>query len=325
MALKIDTDVIPKSIQPPSHPVHMQVTVAAAEGANANVNVSVEATPDQPNIHVTISAGNEANEAEDNTLIEPAEDAQVVRNYAVGPGNTTTDEFDIVPERKGTEDAPPGFKLRRTKTLTIPETDPKHEYEYYQVRKGHPKERDPLWFPVVTEYPAKNSYANLWVKMDTGADVNLIAMGTVVDLGVVDQIRPWSPVDGKNIEEIGGNKFSICGCITLSFYAGHARRPFKAEFLIPTDKEGIDNKTDGLPDVLVGWDFLINNHLLMVDVDYHNDVDDEYETLAVHTCEEREIGVLKACPLLRPNAVGGGGGGGRGAVRVRPGASGVRR
>jgi len=311
-------------------PVHVQVTVVTAEDANASVNISVAATP-EPNIHVNVLSTGEATVSK--TLrIQTPEDGKLVRTYNTGPGSTLIDEFDIIaddqPKRTADISVPEEhpFKLRRTKTLEIPDDDPKNEYEYYQVRKSDPSERDPLWFPVITRYPKKNSWANLWVKMDTGADINLVSMGTIVDLGQVDQIKPWSPVDGKDIEEIGGNKFAICGSVTLSFVAGFQKRPFTAEFLIPTDREGIDTNTDGLPNVLVGWRFLLQNHLLMVDFDYHNDEDEQYETLALHAWDEREKAVLKACPLIRPNAPGASGHGTRGgSVKVRPNAAGFVR
>ena len=312
-------------------PVFMHLTVNADEAANAEVKVSLELLP-EPSVHVSVTAA--GGERDEDELPSDTFNAPNARTYHVGPGDSTEDEFALMPEseqenkEKDDDDEPKplqrNFKLQRTKTLEIPESDPKQEYEYYQVRKGDPSDRDPLWFPVVTRYPKRNSFANLWVKMDTGADINLIGMTTVSDLGLVDKIQPYSPVDGKDIEEIGGNKFTICGMITMEFIAGSRRRPFTADFLIPDDRPGVDSHTDGLPDVLVGWRFILDNHLLMVDVDYHNDEDPAYDTLSVHVRDEREKGVLKACPLIRPNAAGGRGGRGSSQVKVNYGSSGWR-
>ncbi|KAF2090986.1 hypothetical protein K490DRAFT_62316 [Saccharata proteae CBS 121410] len=154
------------------------------------------------------------------------------------------------------------------------------------ILKGEPSERDPTDIPLVALKLPDSKPVTLWAKLDTGADFNLIARATVEKLGRGFLLRPVTFGEHK-IYEMGGNKWDMTHRILMSFQAGIKNREFEnVEFWVPEQTEGLDSDNDKLPDVLLGWPLLREKSMVMVDLDYHNDPNPEYEVLAKRAWEE---------------------------------------
>lgn len=167
------------------------------------------------------------------------------------------------------------------------DSDP--EYESFKILKGHPSLRDPSELPIVAEHAESGERKILWAKMDTGADVNVIAAKVVEKLGLQSKITA-SKLD---LQEIGGNDVEINRKITLSFWAGRKNVYCKdVDFLIPV--EARDTDTDGLPDVVLGLPELRKRHMIMIDPDFANDPEEGLEVIAKRACDETDGELPKA-------------------------------
>jgi len=171
-------------------------------------------------------------------------------------------------------DSPDSSKKRKHEQI-----DSDSEYEHIRVLKGKPSARDPTELPIVAT-TANGERKIIWAKMDTGADINIIAEKLVDRLGRTADIEPVSPVEDKlEIREIGGNEITIDRKIKLSFRAGRKHVLCEdVEFWIP--RQEMDTDTDGVADVLLGWRELAKHHMVMIDPDFCNDPEDGLEVLS---------------------------------------------
>jgi hypothetical protein len=161
------------------------------------------------------------------------------------------------------------------------DSDP--EYESVKILKGHPSLRDPSELPIIAKHAVSGERKILWAKMDTGADVNVIAAKVVERLGLQSKIT----TSNLDLREIGGNDVQIDRKVTLSFWAGRKNAYCQdVEFVIPVEAE--DTDTDGLPDVLLGFPELRKRHMIMIDPDFCNDPEEGLEVIAKRACEEIE-------------------------------------
>jgi hypothetical protein len=161
-------------------------------------------------------------------------------------------------------------------------SDSDSDYEYFKILKG-PSLRDPTEIPIITTNTAGERKL-LWAKMDTGADVNIIAEKIVQRLGKSGDIQA-STEDGFNVKEIGGNKIVVDRKIILSFWAGKKNRECQdVEFWIPSQEN--DTDTDGVHDVLLGWKELSRHHMVMIDPEFLNEAEEGLEVLAKRAEEE---------------------------------------
>ena len=133
----------------------------------------------------------------------------------------------------------------------------------------------------------------LWAKMDTGADRNLISPALVSRLGRDGEVETR---DGGLIHEIDGKTFEIRHFIRLEFLAGLSNQSFAETFYVidakaetspagSADSRNASNENAKqdilqLPDILLGGPFLKHSHALVIDPDFENPVNPEYEVLA---------------------------------------------
>jgi hypothetical protein len=160
--------------------------------------------------------------------------------------------------------------------------DSDSDYETLKVLKN-PSDRDPTELPIITT-TATGERKLLWAKMDTGADVNIIAEKIISRLGRSNQIVT-SKEDQFQMLEIGGNNITVDRKITLTFRAGKKNKECRdVEFCIP--RQDNDTDTDGVADVLLGWKELRRFHMVMIDPDFCNDAEEGLEVLAKRAQEE---------------------------------------
>jgi len=187
--------------------------------------------------------------------------------------------------------SPPSSKMP---LLEAEENDSDSEYESIKVLKGHPSLRDPSELPIVAKHADSGERKILWAKMDTGADVNIIAAKVVERLGLTSKIT----TSNLGLREVGGNGVQIDRKIILSFWAGRKNVYCQdVEFFIPVEVE--DTDTDGLPDVLLGLTELRKRHMIMIDPDFCNDPEEGLEVIAKRACEEVDGEVPKAIFLSK--------------------------
>lgn len=176
--------------------------------------------------------------------------------------------------------SPPSSKKRKQEAIHE-ESD--SDYETFKILKGHPSRRDPSELPIIAQHHHSGERKILWAKMDTGADVNVIAAKTVERLGLTSKITD-SHID---LGEIGGNAVEIDRKVALNYWAGRKHHYYEeVDFFIP--KETQDTDTDGIPDVVLGLPELRKRHMIMIDPDFANEPEEGLDVIARRACEEVE-------------------------------------
>jgi len=187
----------------------------------------------------------------------------------------------------------PVFKASKKPLVEADDNDSDSDYESVKILKGPPSRRDPIELPIIAKHGDSGERKLLWAKMDTGADVNLIAAKVVERLGLQSKIT----ASNLDLREIGGNDVQIDRKVTISFWAGRKNTYYQdVEFLIPIETE--DTDTDGLPDVLLGFPELMKRHMIMIDPEFCNDPEEGLEVIAKRACEEIEGESVKAVFVL---------------------------
>jgi len=175
--------------------------------------------------------------------------------------------------------APSQSSKKRKQDMIQDESD--SEYETIRVRTGHPSLRDPSELPIVAEHGYSGQRKVLWAKMDTGADVNIIAAKVVERLGLSSKVTK----SHVGLGEIGGNAVELDQKVTISFWAGR-KNLFCEEVDFFILKEQQDTDTDGIPDVLLGLPELRKHHMITIDPDFANEPEEGLEVLAKRAEDE---------------------------------------
>jgi len=215
-----------------------------------------------------------------------------VRSHDEKPYRTTS-TAPSTPPTEYTKSSGPSKKRKQD------QIDSDSEYETIKVLKGDANVRNPTELPIIAT-TSTGERKVLWAKMDTGADVNIIAEKLVHKLGRAHEIEPVPTSTGLTVHEVGGNEIAIDRKITLSFSAGRKSILCKdVEFWIP-QQDGVDTDKDGVPDVLLSLPELIKYHMVMVDPDFCNEPEDGLEVLAKRARDEAEKPAICCLPTKYP-------------------------
>jgi len=165
----------------------------------------------------------------------------------------------------------------------------KRGYDLYHVMhamRGTPEDRDDLDCPL-TATKHDGTEVTLWANLDTGADANIINLSTVKELlGSAASQRIRSGSD-REYATAGGNQFRPKHSVDLDFVAGVSRNQFrKVRFEIYEDKDLEESGKDGFPDVILGLEFLRENSMVMIDLEYCHGADPALPVLAKRAKEE---------------------------------------
>ena len=186
------------------------------------------------------------------------------------------------PSTAPSKDSTVSPKLPRKRKQDAVEDSSDSEYETIKVRKGHPSLRDPSELPIIAEHGYSDQRKVLWAKMDTGADVNVIAAKVVERLGLSSKIT----TSHVGLAEIGGNGVELDRKVTISFWAGRKNHFCEnVDFLIPKEEKN-DTDHDGIPDVVLGLPELQNHHMITIDPDFANEPEEGLEVLARRAVDE---------------------------------------
>jgi hypothetical protein len=144
----------------------------------------------------------------------------------------------------------------------------KRDFDIITAAHSDPTARTTSNLPLIaTRYPDK-AQVTLWAKLDTGADVNVINRSTIKSL-LGDKFRsaihPLT-VDERDFVMLGDTRLHPTHYVLLTFQAGRSKTTFEKEkFYVVHDTWG-DSDTDGVPNVVLGWTFLLKNHVVLIDV-----------------------------------------------------------
>lgn len=188
----------------------------------------------------------------------------------------------------------------------------RRDFNLFKVAKYSPEDRDAAELPLVATRYEDKKQVTLWAKLDTGAGANIINRSTVnALLGSSSTYLLRAPtLKEMEFALVGDHHFNATQCVDLTFQAGLSKRTFERVrfYVVPDDWE--DPNGDGVPNVVLGWQFLRENHMVMIDVEYHLDADPRLEVIS-RKAEDEKPGQAALLPVIYSNV--------RGASRpVRP-------
>lgn len=165
------------------------------------------------------------------------------------------------------------------------------DYDLFKVARQQPHERDSADLPLVVrrEVDGEEVEVTMWAKMDTGADCNVINRSTVAAIfgkKIDKHLRTLTIADQGDFTLVGNNKFRATHSTTLSFRAGISNKHFDSVRFIVIPDDWADPNGDGVPNVILGYPFLRDNSMMMIDLDYHQDADPALEVVAERADEE---------------------------------------
>jgi hypothetical protein len=176
------------------------------------------------------------------------------------------------PRRSVTPNAEGRFLAERGITFHNDDTDDEYEYirlpkkrdfDIVTVAHNDPNERTTSNLPLVaTRHPDK-AQVTLWAKVDTGADVNVINRSTIKSLlgdKARTAIHPLTVAE-RDFVMLGDTRLHPTHYVLLTFQAGRSKTTFEKEKFYVVDDTWGDSNADGVPNVVLGWTFLMKNSL----------------------------------------------------------------
>ncbi|TKA82586.1 hypothetical protein B0A55_01188 [Friedmanniomyces simplex] len=149
----------------------------------------------------------------------------------------------------------------------------KRDYDIFRVPRRQPSDRDKAELPLTVTQP-DGTRVTMWAKLDTGADVNTINLSTLETLlGHEMAHQRMRSMTEEQFSMIGDTHFDAAHSVDLDFVAGVSKKSFsKVNFIIIPDNAAKSNR-DGVPNVLLGFPFLQQESMLMIDVEYCHDAE----------------------------------------------------
>jgi hypothetical protein len=144
----------------------------------------------------------------------------------------------------------------------------KRDFEIITAAHNEPTLHTTSNLPLVaTRHPDK-AQVTLWAKLDTGADVNVINRSTIKSLlgdHAKTAIHPLTIAE-RDFVMLGDAHLKPTHYVLLTFQAGRSKKTFEKEKFYVVDDTWGDPDTDGVPNVVLGWTFLLKNHVVVIDV-----------------------------------------------------------
>lgn len=168
----------------------------------------------------------------------------------------------------------------------------KRSYDLFKVSRLQPQERDSAELPLVVLRETDGQDVTMWAKMDTGADSNVINRSTMDAIFGTDnaekKLRTLTLAEKGDFSLVGNNKFSATHYAILDFRAGLSNKRFETVRFIVIPDDWQDPNGDGVPNVILGYPFLRENSMMMIDLDYHQDADPALEVVAERAESEKQ-------------------------------------
>lgn len=164
------------------------------------------------------------------------------------------------------------------------------DYDLLKVPRKNPCERDTADLPLVLRPIADDKEVTMWAKMDTGAACNVINRSTVNEIfgeETEKRLRTITIAERGEFSLVGNNNFQATQYTVLSFRAGRSDRQFDTVRFIVIQDDCFDSKGDGAPNVILGWPFLKESSMMMIDVEYRQEADPKLEVIAERADKEK--------------------------------------
>jgi len=180
----------------------------------------------------------------------------------------------------------------------------KRDYDLFRVARRAPESRDKAELPLTATKP-DGTRVTMWAKLDTGADVNTINQSTLVALfGQESASQRMRTMTEAEFNMIGDTHACATHSVDLDFIAGRSKKAFsKVNFVVITD-DAVKSKADGVPDVLLGFPFLQEQSMLMIDVEYVHEAEEGLPVIAGKPEDEFE-GAAGILPFVKVKSVPG--------------------
>lgn len=132
-------------------------------------------------------------------------------------------------------------------------------------RTGEP---DTANVPLTATRLSDKRKVTMWAKLDTGAGANLINHSTLNKLlGEKTSKYLRAPTLGvADFELLGHKDIKVTHCVYLDFSAGRSKKAFEHVRFHVIEDESYDASDDGVPDIVLGYEFLIEQKMVMIDV-----------------------------------------------------------
>lgn len=156
----------------------------------------------------------------------------------------------------------------------------KRDYDLFKAPRLRPEDRNNAQVPLTAIRYDDGAKVTMWAKMDTGAGASTINRSTLEALlGSAAHTRQ-RPMTTKEIHMLGEQHINVTHSVHLDFEAGISKRKFeKVNFLVIPDKVE-ESSIDGVNNVILSYDFLRENSMLMIDLEYCDDADESLPVIA---------------------------------------------
>ena len=156
----------------------------------------------------------------------------------------------------------------------------KRNYDLFQAARLKPEDRNKAQVPLTVARPDE-SKVTMWAKLDTGGGANTINSSTVTAIFGASARAHMRAMTALDISLLPGvQQLQVTHSVDLKFIAGKSRKTFeRVNFLVVPDVVEQSSR-DGVPNVILGYEFLKTNDMLMIDLDYCYDADPELEVIA---------------------------------------------
>jgi hypothetical protein len=181
----------------------------------------------------------------------------------------------------------------------------KRDFDITTAAHSEPTARTTSNLPLVATRLPDKAQVTLWAKLDTGADVNVINRSTIKSLlgdNAKTAIHPLTVAE-RDFVMLGDTRLHPTHYVLLTFHAGRSKTIFEKEKFYLVDDTWGDSDTDGVPNVVLGWSFLLKNHVVLIDFEYHLDADPALEVIA-SKAEDENPGFRSLGPIIYQNAQG---------------------
>lgn len=131
-------------------------------------------------------------------------------------------------------------------------------------------DRDTANVPLTATRLSDHTPVTMWAKLDTGASANLINHSTVTKLlGSRASTFMRAPTCGEaDFELLGDKEIKITHVVKLDFCAGRSKKMFENVRFYVIEDDSYDANDDGVPNVVLGYEFLLEQHMVMIDVSH---------------------------------------------------------
>ncbi|KAK5682523.1 hypothetical protein LTS10_005651 [Elasticomyces elasticus] len=180
----------------------------------------------------------------------------------------------------------------------------KRNYDIFRVQRREPSDRDKAELPLTATKP-DGTRVTMWAKLDTGADANTINQSTLEALlGHDIAHQRMRSMTAAEFNMIGDAHFQATHSVDLDFVAGVSKKLFsKVNFIVIPDNAARAD-LDGVPNVLLGLEFLQRESMLMIDIEYCHDAEEGLPVIADKPENECE-GAAGILPIVKVKPVKG--------------------